>query len=62
MTGTAEAAVATSPMRTALFDCHARHGAKKASAGQKEMLMSIAGTAKETAAKKPASRSHRKSA
>ena len=37
---------------------------KKASAGQKEMLMPIAGKkpAKETAAKKPAARSHRKSA
>jgi DNA end-binding protein Ku len=37
---------------------------KKASAGQKEMLMAIAGKkpAKEAAAKKPAARSHRKSA
>ena len=37
---------------------------KKASAGQKEMLMPIAGkkSAKETAAKKPAARSQRKSA
>jgi len=37
---------------------------KKASAGQKEMLMPIAGKkpAKEAAAKKPAARSHRKSA
>jgi DNA end-binding protein Ku len=36
---------------------------KKASAGQKEMLMPIAGKkpAKESAAKKPAARSHRKS-
>jgi DNA end-binding protein Ku len=37
---------------------------KKASAGQKEMLMPIAGKkpAKETVAKKPAATSHRKSA
>jgi DNA end-binding protein Ku len=37
---------------------------RKASAGQKEMLMPIAGRkpAKDTAAKKPAARSHRKSA
>jgi DNA end-binding protein Ku len=38
--------------------------AKKATAGQKEMLMPIAGKkpAKETAAKKPAARTQRKSA
>jgi len=37
---------------------------KKASSGQKEMLMPIAGKkpAKDTAAKKPAARAHRKSA